>query len=200
MAQRLTASRAAHPSSVRKAMLAAVLFDRDGTLIADVPYNGNPEAVVALPGAAEALQRLRAQGVAVGLVSNQSGIGRGLLSIAQVRRVNRRVAQLLGPFQIVVCCPHVPSDRCRCRKPKPGMVLHAARVLGVAPTALAVVGDIGADVDAAQAAGAQAVLVPTAVTKPDEIAAAPAVAADLPTAVTVLLRRRAALCSVGDPP
>ena len=74
--------------------------------------------------------------------------------------MNRRVAQLLGPFGYVAFCPHLPADGCRCRKPAPGMVLDAARVLGVAPTTLAVVGDIGADVDAATAGGAQGVLVP----------------------------------------
>ncbi|HEU0090042.1 MAG TPA: HAD-IIIA family hydrolase [Pseudonocardiaceae bacterium] len=164
-----------------------MLFDRDGTLIVDVPYNGEPELVQPLPGARAALDLLRAQGIAVGLVSNQSGIGRGLLSVAQVRRVHQRVAELLGPFAFVAFCPHLPEDGCQCRKPAPGMVLDAARALAVPASTLAVVGDIGADVGAATAAGAQPVLVPTAITQSEEIATAPTVAADLTTAVHLLL-------------
>lgn len=169
-------------------MLAGVLFDRDGTLVEDVPYNGDPEAVAPVPGARAALDRLRAAAVPVGVVSNQSGIARRLLTAGQVRRVNDRVEQLLGPFDLWEICPHGPADGCWCRKPRPGMVFAAARRLGVAPTALAVVGDIGADIDAAGAAGAQSVLVPTPVTRPEEVAAAPVVAPHLTTAVDLLLR------------
>ena len=182
--------------AVRRAILGGVLFDRDGTLITDVPYNGEPDAVFPLSGARAALDRLREHGVAVGLVSNQSGVGRGLLSSAQVHEVNQRVEQLLGPFAYVAFCPHLPADGCRCRKPAPGMVLGAACALGVAPTTLAVVGDIGADVEAATAAGAQGVLVPTALTRQEEIAGAAAVVPDLGAAVELLLLRRSAIrCS-----
>ena len=71
----------------------AVLFDRDGTLVVDVPYNGDPDAVRAMPGAAAALERVRAAGVPIGVVSNQSGIARGLLDAGQVEAVNARVAE-----------------------------------------------------------------------------------------------------------
>jgi histidinol-phosphate phosphatase family protein len=165
----------------------AVLFDRDGTLVHDVPYNGDPRLVRPVDGAAEALRRLRAAGVAVGLVTNQSGIGRGLISHDDADRVNARVAQLLGPFDTVQLCPHLPDAGCACRKPAPGMVLAAARELGVAPHQCLVVGDIGADVEAARAAGARAVLVPTPATRPEEVAAAGPVAATLPDAVDLVL-------------
>jgi D-glycero-D-manno-heptose 1,7-bisphosphate phosphatase len=165
----------------------AVLFDRDGTLVVDVPYNGDPARVTPMPGATEALERLRAAGVATAVVSNQSGIARGLLTRAQVDAVNDRVEQLLGPLGPVFVCEHGPGDGCSCRKPAPGMVLQAAQALGVAPTACALVGDIGADVAAALAAGARPVLVPTQVTRPEEVAAAPEVAADLNAAVSLLL-------------
>lgn len=168
----------------------AVLFDRDGTLVHDVPYNGDPDAVRTVAGAREALDRLRAAGVRIGLVSNQSGIARGLLTTPQVDRVNARLAELLGPFDVVRWCPHGPDDGCGCRKPAPGMVESAARSLGVDPRSCALVGDIGADVEAGLAAGARAVLVPTAVTLADEIADAPEVAATLPEAVDALLTAR----------
>ncbi|WP_211362836.1 D-glycero-alpha-D-manno-heptose-1,7-bisphosphate 7-phosphatase [Streptomyces phaeoluteigriseus] len=167
--------------------VAAVLFDRDGTLVEDVPYNGDPERVRLLPGAKRALDLLRAEGVATGVVSNQSGIGRGLLTDADVRRVNDRVDALLGGLGTWVYCPHVPDDGCGCRKPRPGLVIEAARRLGVAPGDCLVIGDIGADVLAARAAGARGVLIPTAVTLPEEVEAAPATAPDLLTAVNRLL-------------
>jgi histidinol-phosphate phosphatase family protein len=166
---------------------AAVLLDRDGTLIEDVPYNGDPARVRPLPGARRALERLRAAGVALAVVSNQSGIGRGLLAEENVRAVNRRVEDLLGPLGPFLFCPHAPEAGCECRKPAPGLVLRATELLGVPAEWSAVIGDIGADVEAAHAAGARAVLVPTARTRPEEVAAAPAVAADLEEAVDLLL-------------
>ncbi|PVZ08266.1 HAD-IIIA family hydrolase [Actinomycetospora cinnamomea] len=150
----------------------AVLFDRDGTLVVDVPYNGDPAAVEPVPAAAEALARIRAAGVPVGVVSNQSGVARGLLAPGQVEAVNARIAELLGPFAVWRWCPHGAGDGCACRKPAPGMVLDAAAALGLAPSKVAVIGDIAADVGAADAAGARAVLVPTPATRREEVAAA----------------------------
>ncbi|MEU3510175.1 HAD family hydrolase [Streptomyces longwoodensis] len=164
-----------------------VLFDRDGTLVEDVPYNGDPDLVRPVPHAREALALLRARGIATGVVTNQSGVARGLLSTADVRRVNERVDALLGPFDAWAICPHGPDDGCHCRKPQPGMVLQAAARLGVPPEETAVIGDIGADVEAARRAGALGVLVPTPVTRPEETAAAEHVAPDLLTAVRALL-------------
>ena len=165
----------------------AVLFDRDGTLVVDVPYNGDPSLVRPVPGAAAALARVQAAGLPTAVISNQSGIARGLLTRDQVDRVNARLVQLLGPLGPFLVCPHGPEDGCDCRKPAPGLVLAAARALGVRPEDCAVVGDIGADVEAALAAGARPVLVPTTVTRAAEIAAAPEIAADLLAAVDLLL-------------
>ncbi|MFI9201151.1 D-glycero-alpha-D-manno-heptose-1,7-bisphosphate 7-phosphatase [Streptomyces sp. NPDC053048] len=166
---------------------AAVLFDRDGTLVEDVPYNGDPRRVVPVAGARTALALLRRHGVRTGVVTNQSGVARGLLTMDQVRGVNARVERLLGPFDVWAVCPHGPDDGCPCRKPAPGLVLAAARELGLAPGRCAVVGDIGSDMAAAAAAGAAGVLVPTAVTRPEEVARAPHTAPDLPGAVRALL-------------
>jgi len=168
---------------------AAVLFDRDGTLVVDVPYNGDPDRVEPMPAARAALDRLRAAGIPTAVVSNQSGVAHGLLSPGDVERVNHRIEELLGPLGPWAWCPHGPDDGCACRKPAPGLVLRAASELGVDPAGCVVVGDIGADVDAAHAAGARAVLVPTPRTRPEEIAAAPEVARDLEDAVERLLAR-----------
>jgi histidinol-phosphate phosphatase family protein len=166
---------------------AAVLFDRDGTLLVDVPYNGDPDRVVPMPRAREALDRLRAAGIPTAIVSNQSGVGRGLLGAHDVAAVNRRMEELLGPVGPLVVCPHAPGAGCSCRKPAPGLVFRAAEALGVEPERCVVVGDIGADVEAARAAGARAVLVPTKETRPREIRAASHVARDLEAAVDLLL-------------
>jgi histidinol-phosphate phosphatase family protein len=104
--------------------------------------------------------------------------------------VNRRLEELLGPLGPSLFCPHAPEDACACRKPRPGLVLRAAELLGVPPERCAVVGDIGADVEAARAAGARAVLVPTEHTRPEEIAAAPETVPDLGSAVDLLLGGR----------
>lgn len=170
----------------------ALLFDRDGTLIEDVPYNGDPRHVRPLPDARSALDRARRRGIPVAIVTNQSGVGRGMLTMAQVDAVNRRVDELLGPFDAVVVCPHHPDAGCTCRKPRPGLIRDAAARLGVDPARTVVIGDIGADVEAARAAGARGILVPTAVTRPDEVAAADEAAPDLSTAVTWALGGRRA--------
>jgi histidinol-phosphate phosphatase family protein len=165
----------------------AVLFDRDGTLVEDVPYNGDPDRVRLRPGAREALELLRARGIATAVVSNQSGIGRGLLTHQAVRQVNARADALLGGLDAWLYCPHHPDDGCTCRKPAPGLVLEAARRLGAAPHRCVLIGDIEADVRAAHAAGARAILVPNAVTRPEEIASASDTAGDLITAVRAAL-------------
>jgi histidinol-phosphate phosphatase family protein len=166
---------------------AAVLFDRDGTLVRDVPYNGDPARVEPMPGARAAVERLRREGVKLAVVSNQSGVAQGLLTREQVGAVNRRVEELLGPLGPWFVCPHGPDDACDCRKPAPGLVLQAAEALATDPARCAVIGDIGADVQAAQAAGARAILVPNDRTRLEEIAAAPECATDLKSAVDALL-------------
>jgi D-glycero-D-manno-heptose 1,7-bisphosphate phosphatase len=171
---------------VRRSPL-AVLLDRDGTLVADVPYNGEPELVRPMPTAGAALARLRAAGVPTAVVSNQSGIARGCLTREQVDAVNARTTALLGPLGPFFVCPHGPQEGCRCRKPAPGLVLEAAAALGVPVSSCALIGDIGSDVEAARAAGARPVLVPTPVTRLEEVANAPEVAADLLSAVELLL-------------
>ncbi len=166
---------------------AAVIFDRDGTLIVDEPYNGDPEKVRPAPGARTALTRLRAARIPTAVISNQSGIARGLITHAQVEAVNDRVEALLGPLGPWLLCPHRAEDDCACRKPHAKLVEQAAERLGVDVRDCAVVGDIGSDVEAARAAGARSVLVPTAATRAEEVAAAPLVADDLDAAVRLLL-------------
>jgi D-glycero-D-manno-heptose 1,7-bisphosphate phosphatase len=164
----------------------AVLFDRDGTLIQDLPYNGDPGRVRLMPYAKAAVGAVRARGIPVGVVTNQSGLARGLLTPGAVEGVRRRVEELLGPFDVWAVCPHDPGDGCACRKPAPGLVHAACAQLGVDPRAAVVLGDIGADIQAAGAAGGTGLLIPTPVTRPEETAAADRTAPDLLTAVRAL--------------
>ncbi|TQM57894.1 HAD-IIIA family hydrolase [Humibacillus xanthopallidus] len=164
-----------------------VLLDRDGTIVHDVPYNADPDAVHPFGSARDSLDRLRDNGIRVGVVTNQSGVGRGLISPAELDAVNQRVADLLGPFDVWCQCLHAPEDSCDCRKPSPQLVIEACDRLDVDPTRTVLVGDIGADLLAAQRAGARGVLVPTPETRPEEVTAAAHVRRDLGAVVDDLL-------------
>jgi len=174
-------------------VIRGLLFDRDDTLVIDVPYNADPHRVVPVPGAHRAVERARAAGLRLGVVTNQSVIAKGMATREQVDATNARVDELVGPFDVWCVCPHDAADRCVCRKPKPGMVYEAAERLGLSPTEIVVVGDIGADVGAAEAAGAQGVLVPTPRTRQEEVDVATTVAASLDDAVTLVLEHTAAV-------
>jgi histidinol-phosphate phosphatase family protein len=139
--------------------VAALLCDRDGTLIEDVPYNADADAVRPLAGVVSALERVRAAGLRIGVVTNQSGIARGRILPSQLQAVHARMAELLGPFDTISCCPHGPADGCTCRKPEPGLILDAATALGLPPAACVMVGDHCHDAVAAARAGAGAILV-----------------------------------------
>jgi HAD superfamily hydrolase (TIGR01662 family) len=167
-----------------------VLWDRDGTLVHDVPYNGDPALVRPVDGVARALDRLRAAGVRVGVVTNQSAVGTGRITYAQMEAVNAEVERLLGPFDVWQVCPHAPADGCGCRKPAPGMVKEACARLDVPVERCLVIGDIGSDCAAASAAGAVGMLVPTPATRTEEITAAERVHATATAAVDAALAGR----------
>lgn len=168
----------------------AVLFDRDGTLIANDPALREARGVRPVAGARAALDRLRAAGIALGVVTNQHRVGEGELSADELAAIHARIDELLGPFETWNVCAHARGAGCACRKPQPELILAAARTLGIEPSACVVVGDIGSDVAAATAAGARSVLVPTAVTRAEETANAPVVARDLGAAVDLVLQGR----------
>jgi D-glycero-D-manno-heptose 1,7-bisphosphate phosphatase len=152
----------------------AVFLDRDGTVIEDTHYVSRPEAVRLLPGAAEAIARLNASGVAVVIVSNQSGIGRGMFTSADYERVREHLDALLAAkgarVDATYICPHYPaaSGPCDCRKP--GTLLHrrAAEALAIDPARSTFIGDRWSDVAPALALGGRGILVPSPETPHDE--------------------------------
>jgi histidinol-phosphate phosphatase family protein len=168
----------------------AVLLDRDDTIIEDSPYLRDPGGVRPMPGALDALGRLRRRGLLLAVVTNQSGVAKGLITPDELHAVNGRVDEVLGPFGSWQVCVHDDGDGCKCRKPAPGMVRAAAEELGVDTTRCVLIGDTGGDVDAALSARADAVLVPTERTLGHEISDARVrarVAATLNDAVSMVL-------------
>jgi D-glycero-D-manno-heptose 1,7-bisphosphate phosphatase len=143
----------------------AVFLDRDGTLIHDRHYLSDPAGVELLPGAGDAVARLNRAGLFVVLVTNQSGIGRGMYGEDDYRAVHRRLVELLADhgarLDAVYHCPLAPDapDPGAMRKPGAGMFLQAAREHGLDPAASWYVGDRARDVAPARELGGRAVLV-----------------------------------------
>jgi histidinol-phosphate phosphatase family protein len=151
----------------------AVFLDRDGTLIEDVHYLNDPARVTLVRGAAEAVRALRERGWATVVVTNQSGIARGLVTPAQFDAVTARLDALLAErgatLDATYHCPHLPelTGPCACRKPGPAMYERAARELGLDLAGSLYVGDRWRDVAPALLFGGRGVLVPSPDT-PDE--------------------------------
>lgn len=146
---------------------AAVFLDRDGTIIVEADYPSDPNGVVLIPGALEALRALRAAGHALVVVTNQSGIARGLYSEDDFRRVQARLDSLLEQggvrLDAVLFCPHHPdfTGPCDCRKPGLGMYRQAEAAFGIDLAASIYVGDRLRDVLPALQTGGAAYLVRT---------------------------------------
>ncbi len=148
----------------RRGSVAPVVFlDRDGTLNLDPGYLNHPDAVRLLPGVGPAVARLNAAGFKTVVVSNQSGLGRGLIEPEALEAIHHRMRQLLAEdgarLDGIYVCPHRPEEGCACRKPAPGLVARACEELGVSVKGSWVVGDKATDVELARNVGATAVFV-----------------------------------------
>jgi histidinol-phosphate phosphatase family protein len=141
----------------------AVFFDRDGTLMEDAHYCADPALVRVYPGISDALRQLKAAGFALFVVTNQSGIGRGLMTEQQYRAVHAEFLRQVGPGLIdaTYYCPDAPGTPSERRKPLPGMLLEAAADHGVDLPQSWTVGDRSADVECGRRAGTRTVLVLT---------------------------------------
>ncbi len=141
----------------------AVFFDRDGTLMEDVHYCADAAQVKVFPGVPEALRRLKEAGFGVFIVTNQSGIGRGLITEAQYLAVQEEFLRQVGRDSVDASyyCRDAPGVPSHCRKPEPGMVLRAAAAHHIDLAASYFVGDKSADIECGQRAGTRTVLVLT---------------------------------------
>ena len=148
----------------------AVFLDKDGTLVENVPYSVDPDKLRLAEGAAAACRDLHASGYVLIVVSNQSGVARGLFAEDDLRQVERRLRALLedagAPLLDFLYCPHHPQGvvaayarSCGCRKPQPGMLTAAAARHGLDLRRSWMVGDILDDVEAGWRAGCRTVLV-----------------------------------------
>jgi D-glycero-D-manno-heptose 1,7-bisphosphate phosphatase len=164
-------------------MTRAILFDRDGTLIADRPPNNDVTAVTVMPSAAGAIALAREWDCRIGVVSNQPALTHDDFDLGGFRAVNTLIQRRIGCVDAWFICPHAEGAACDCRKPRPGLVLSAIRRFESTPEHVAVIGDIDADVEAAASAGALGILVPNERTRDAEIRTAPIVARDLVHAV-----------------
>lgn len=185
----------------------AVFLDRDGTLLRERAYVDDPADVALVPGAPDALKALRRAGYALVVVTNQSGIARGLYTEADYREVARRVEAELAAAGVRIdatrYCPHHPdfSGPCDCRKPATGMHRSAARELDLAPARSWFVGDKVKDVLPARELGGSGILVRTGFGG-REVESLPegfAVADDLPEAARIILGVEDGTSSTGGP-
>ena len=145
-----------------------VILDRDGVLNQEAHGGGyvlQPEEFFWLPGALDALAMLRRAGVYLSVATNQSGVGRGLMTLGQLDAVHHRMqteaSQYGAALDAVLYCPHAPDDGCACRKPAPGLINEALARSGFGAAESLVVGDDRRDLEAASRAGVKALLVRT---------------------------------------
>jgi len=128
----------------------AIILDRDGTIVVDHGYLDDPGRLQSLPGAAQALRQLSERGHPIIIVTNQSGVGRGRLTLERMHEVNERFVRMIEEIGAKVAglyaCPHKPEDDCQCRKPKTKLVLDAAAALDFEPVHSVVIGDKSSDI------------------------------------------------------
>jgi D-glycero-D-manno-heptose 1,7-bisphosphate phosphatase len=153
----------------------AAFIDKDGTLIDDLPYNVDPDRITLAPGAAQGAAMLSSQGYRLIVVSNQPGVAMGLFPEYALQAVQRRLRDLLASYGVPLdgfyYCPHVANDgrrrarlarygiACECRKPRPGMLLHAATAHRIDLSRSWMIGDILDDIEAGTRAGCRTALI-----------------------------------------
>jgi D-glycero-D-manno-heptose 1,7-bisphosphate phosphatase len=167
----------------------AVFIDRDGTIMEDTDYCSDPKDVRIFPGVIDALHLLKSRGFKVVIITNQSGIGRGLFTMDQYRAVESELLRQLGDGLIdaTYYCPHAPGQDSEYRKPAAGMVFQAARDHQIDLSSSFLIGDKEIDVECAHNAGLHAIRVRTGDRLNIMTSKADWLADDVPTAVQIIL-------------
>ena len=145
---------------------AYVLLDRDGVINVDSDdYIKTPEEWKPIPGSLEAITLFNKNGYKVIVITNQSGLGRGFYTESTLAEMHQKMHRLTeekgGRIDAIYVCPHTPDDQCLCRKPKPGLLLQFAKEKNISLADVYFIGDKLADIQAAEAAGANPILVKT---------------------------------------
>src|SRR5580765_6681235 len=171
------------------ALSSAVFIDRDGTIMEDTDYCSHPKDVRIFPGVLEALRRLKARGFKLIIITNQSGIGRGLFTLDQYRAVESEVLRQLGDGLVdtTYYCPDAPGQHSECRKPAPRMVVKATLDHQIDLSRSFLIGDKEVDVECAHSAGVRAIRVKTGIQRDVIGSNADWVVDDMPAAVQVIL-------------
>ncbi|MDQ3119885.1 MAG: HAD family hydrolase [Verrucomicrobiota bacterium] len=183
------------PSTVRSSpqpslLTPAVFLDRDGTIMRDVEYCGDPKKVEVFADAPEALRRLKGAGFKIIIITNQSGIGRGYFSAADYRAVEREVERQIGPGLIdgIYFCADLPDNGSMRRKPEAGMVREAQVDHRIDLARSFFVGDKAIDAECGRRAGTRTILVQTGIEKPPASEAADWRVSNLLEASGIILR------------
>jgi histidinol-phosphate phosphatase family protein len=142
----------------------AIFLDRDGVLTREKPdYVKTPNELEILPGIGPPLRALRERGFRLVIVTNQSVVGRRLATHDDLARIHEKLQSELKRMgcyiDAIYYCPHVPDERCSCRKPQPGLILKAAKDLGINVNQSWMIGDKEIDLEAAKRAGCRGVRV-----------------------------------------
>jgi len=171
----------------------AVFIDRDDTIMPDSGYCSDPNDVKVFPGVPEALRRLKSNGFKLIIITNQSGIGRGMFTLDQYRAVEAEVLRQLGDGLVdaTYFCPDVPDQPSTSRKPAPGMIVDATREHQIDLSRSFLIGDKEIDVECAHNAGVRAIRVRTGVQRDITQSVADWIAEDVPAAVDIILRTTA---------
>ena len=177
---------------MRDTLTPAVFIDRDGTIMEDTDYCSHPKDVRVFPGVLEALRRLKSRGFKLIIITNQSGIGRGLFTLDQYRAVESEVLQQLGDGLIdaTYYCPDAPGQHSNCRKPAPGMVVKATQDHHIDLSRSFLIGDKEVDVQCARNAGVRAIRVRTGIQRDVTGSNADWVADDMPAAAKIILNKK----------
>src|SRR5438874_2543308 len=171
------------------AMSSAVFIDRDGTIMEDCVYCSDPKNVKIFPGVPEALRRLKSNGFKLIIITNQSGIGRGLFTVEQYRAVEAEVLRQLGVGLIdaTYFCPDVPGQHSSCRKPAPGMIVEATQEHQINLSRSFLIGDKEIDAECGRNVGMRTIRVRTGFDRETAGSMADWVAEDLPAAAEIIL-------------
>lgn len=139
-----------------------ILLDRDGVINVDSPeYIKSPEEFIPIPGSLEAIAKLNQRGFRIGVATNQSALARGLIDFITLAQIHHKMTDCVekqgGIIDFIEYCPHLPSDGCECRKPKPGMLINLAKKFAVNLNDVYFVGDRSSDISAAMSVNAKPV-------------------------------------------